>query len=127
VTEDPSFYDRALRRMDHIALFLGTGAVLVFLAREGWRGGLGCGLTAVASIYNLRRLKRVAANLSGGSGNRSGSGAAVMLGLRYLVLGGMCFVIIRFLGVSLPAVFAGLLISVAAVLVEIIYELIFIR
>ena len=128
MTEDPGFYNRALRRMNRIAVVLGAAAVLLFFVREGWRGALGCGITSVASIYNLHRLKRVVAGLSGErAGNRSGTGAAVMLGLRYLVLGGMCFVIIKLLGVSLAAIFAGLLISVAAVLVEIIYELIFIR
>jgi hypothetical protein len=127
VTDDPAFYDRALGRMDRIAWVLGGSVVLVFFILEGWPGALGCALTAIASIYNLRRLKRVAAALEGSSGDPSRSWAAIALGLRYLVLGAMCFVIIKFLGVSLPAIFAGLLVSVAAVLVEIIYELLFIR
>jgi hypothetical protein len=128
VTEDPAFYDRALRRMDRIALVLGVAAVLLFLVRAGWRDSLGCAFTAAASIYNLRRLKRIASAVGGDGGAiRTGSGAAVALGLRYLILGAMCFVIIKFLGVSLLAIFAGLLISVAAVLVEIFYELLFTR
>ena len=127
MTDDPAFYDRALARMDRLALVLGGGAVLVFFILEGWRGALGCGMTAAASIYNLLRLKRMAGSLGGASGGPSKSWAAIALGLRYLALGGMCFVIIKFLGVSLPAIFAGLLVSVAAVLVEIIYELLFIR
>jgi hypothetical protein len=127
-TEDAAFFDRALRRLDRIALVLAAAAVVVFLAREGWRGALGCGFTAAASVYNLRRLKAIAAGVGGeGGSGRSGAGAAVALGLRYLILGAICFVIIKFAGVSLAAVFAGLLISVAAVLAEILYELLFIR
>ncbi len=127
MTGDSAFYERALGRMDRIAWVLGMSSVVAFLVMEGWRGALGCGLTSIASIYNLRRLKRVASSLGPPSGDSPGSWAAIVLGFRYLVLGGMCFVIIKFLGVSLPAIFTGLLVTVAAVLVEIIYELLFIR
>lgn len=125
--DDAAFYDRALGRMNRIAWVLAASAVLVVLLIEGWRGALGCGATAAASIYNLGRLKRVAAALGANSAEPSPSWAAIALGLRYLVLAGMCFVIIKFLGVSLSAVFTGLLVSVAAVLVEIVYELLFIQ
>lgn len=124
MSEDSAFYDRALRRMDRIAIALAAAAVLVFLARTGWRDALGCAFTASASVYNLRRLKNIALAVSGEPQN-SGVSSAAAMGLRYLVLGGICFVIIKFLGVSLPAIFGGLLISVAAVLVEICYELLF--
>lgn len=126
MTVDSAFYDRALRRLDRIALVLAGAAVLVFLAREGWRGALGCGVTAAASLYGLRRMKSVAAR-AGGEGGPSRTGVAVALGLRYLILGAICFVIIKILAVSTAAIFAGLLVSMAAVLVEIVYELIFIR
>ena len=129
MTEDAAFFDRALRRVDRIAVALAAAAVIAFLVREGWKGALGCGFTSAASVYNLRRLKAVAAGVGGddGGGAPSRTGSAVALGMRYLILGAICFVIIKFLGVSLAAIFAGLLVSVAAVLAEIIYELLFIR
>ena len=80
---------------------------------------------AAASIYNFRRLKGIAAAIDPEGKPRTIS--AVLVGLRYLLLGGICFVIIRYFEVSLLAIFAGLLVSVAAVLVEIVYELLFIR
>ena len=126
MTEDAAFYDRALRRMDGIAVGLGTIAVAYFAVREGWRGALGCGLCAGVSVYNLRRLKRIAAGV-GGDGSRPRARSAVGLGFRYLILGAACFAIIRYSEISLTAIFAGLFISVAAVLIEIVYELIFIR
>lgn len=122
MTEDSAFYDRALYRLDRIAWGLGGMAVLVLLVLQGWRGGLGCAVAAAGSIWNLRRIKGIAARAGGG-----GSSSAVLLGLRYVLLGGIAFVIIKYFGVSLLAVFAGLLISVAAVLIEIVYELIFTR
>ncbi len=44
--------------------------------------------------------------------------------MRFTIVAGTLFVIIRYLEVSAWAVFAGLLVSVAAVIVEIVYELI---
>lgn len=126
MTEDSAFYDRALRRLDRIAVAMGIGAVVWFLVWSGWRDAAGCAFTAAASVYNLRRLKQLAAGVSGGP-RRSGAASAVALGLRYLILGGICFVIIKFLGVGLGAIFAGLFTSVAAVLAEIFYELLFTR
>jgi hypothetical protein len=123
VTDDPGFYDRALARMDRIAIVLGAAAALLFFVRQGWRGAAGCTLAACASIYNLRRLRALAARL----GNAGSSGSAVLAGLRFLLLGLLCFVIIKFFGVSAVPVFAGLLVSVAAVLIELLYELIVTR
>ncbi len=121
MSEDAAFYDRALRRLDGIALTLAIAASLFFLVREGWRAGAGCAVCAAASVYNLRRLKSVAAGVGGEAGSSAGSAAG--LGFRYLILAGACFGIIRYFEVSLTAIFAGLFISVAAVLVEILYEL----
>jgi hypothetical protein len=126
VTGDAGFYDRALRRMDALAIALGAAAVVFFAVREGWRGALGCGVCAVASVYNLRRLKRIAEGV-GGSDKGSNTGSALGLGLRYLILAGACFGIIRYFEVSLAAIFAGLFVSVAAVLLEMAYELVIIR
>lgn len=123
MTDDSGFYDRALARMDRIAMGVGCVAVLLFFFREGWKGALGCGVAASASIYNLRRLRALAGRLA----TPGSAGSAVLAGLRFLVLGLLCFVIIKYFGVSAVAVFSGLLISVAAVVIEIFYELIFTR
>lgn len=121
MSDDSAFYERALGRMDRIAYVLAAAAVVVFTVRDGWRGGLACGLCSAASIWNLRRLKSVAAGIGGET--RVSTASAVGSGFRYLILAGGAFAIIRYFEVSLPPVFAGLLISVAAVLVEMLYEL----
>jgi len=71
----------------------------------------------------LRRLRALAARLE----KPGSSGSAVLAGLRFLLLGLLCFVIIKYFGVGAVPVFAGLLVSVAAVLIELVYELIFTR
>ena len=52
---------------------------------------------------------------------------AVVMGLRYLVLAAGGYVILRFTALSLTAALSGLFISAAAVILEIIYELIYAR
>jgi hypothetical protein len=126
VSEDPAYYDRALLRMTRFAVVFAILAVMVVLIRWGWRDGIGCAIGAGASLLNLRWWQRLAGGIGPAEGRRR-TVSAVFLGMRYLILGGICFVIIKFFGVSLPAIVAGLLISVAAVLAEIVYELVFTR
>lgn len=121
---DDSFYARALSRIDIIAIALGCAAVSGLFILQGWRGALGCFIGAVLSFLNLRLWKRLA-NAIGDAGERPRGGSAALLGLRYLLLGGVIFVIMKYFEVSLLAILAGLLTSVAAVIVEIIYELVF--
>ena len=63
-------------------------------------------------------------NVLGGS-PKPGPLAAVMSGLRYLLIGSAVYLIVRFLGVTPAAVVWGLLAAFAAVILEILYELIF--
>jgi hypothetical protein len=124
VTDDPAFYDRALRRIDRIALAIAFAVVAAVFAALGWRDALGCAAGAGLSFLNLRLWKRVAYSVGSEKGT-AGRGSPVLLGLRYLLLGGVVFGIIKYTEVSVLAVLAGLLVSVAAVVVEILYELIF--
>jgi hypothetical protein len=52
---------------------------------------------------------------------------AVLAGLRYALLGGGAYVILRFSSVSVTATLAGLFVAVAAVIVEICFELVYAR
>lgn len=126
MTEDAAFYDRALRRMTRIAVVLAIVATAVAAVRLGWRDALGFGVGAAVSILNLHWWKRVAAGI-GDAGNPGRPASAAFLAMRYVLLGAICFVIIKYFGVSYLALIAGLLVSVAAVLVEIVYELVFTR
>ena len=52
---------------------------------------------------------------------------AVFLGMRYVILGGCAYVILKYSAISLPAALSGLFVSVAAVIVEILLELAYAR
>lgn len=122
--DDPAFYERAFRRINQIGFALAAGGAIVCLAVWGARAAAGFVVGSLISFVNFRLWKRLV-NAIGDKGEKPRTASAVLLGLRYLLLAGVIFVIIKYFGVSLPAVLTGLLISMAAVLVEAIYELTF--
>jgi hypothetical protein len=119
MTEDPAFYDRAARRLDRAALVLAGFAVVGMAGLQGWRGALGAATGAGFSLLSLRRWKRIA----GALGSQSKIRLRIRLLAGYAVIGTSLFVIIRHFGVSPASVIAGLFVSTAAVVVEIVYEL----
>ena len=120
MTDDPGFYDRAILRLDRITVVLAGLIVIAMTILEGWRGALGSGAGAAFALFSFRTWKRVAAAVTGGTGSRPWSALLI----RFTILAATLFVIIRYFGVSAWAVLAGLMVSVAAVIVEIVYELI---
>jgi hypothetical protein len=119
MTEDKAFYDRATRRLDRGALVLAGIAVVGMAALQGWRGALGAAAGAGFSLLSLRRWKQIAGTL----GSQSKARLRIRLLAGYAVIGASLFVIIRYFGVSPASVIAGLFVSTAAVVVEIVYEL----
>jgi hypothetical protein len=119
MTEDPAFYDRALRRLHRGTLFLAGIAVIAMGVLEGWRGALGAAAGAAFSIASLHWWKRLAGSL----GSQSKSKLRIRLLIWYAVIGASLFVIIRSFGVSPASMIAGLFVSTAAVVIEIVYEL----
>ena len=119
----PDFYEQALRRVRRFAVVLAlTGTVAVLMA-YGLRTAMGFMLGSVLSILNFRGLSMLANALGGAA--RPGAFAAVLIALRYLLIGCAIYVIVRFLGVTPAAVVGGLLAAFAAVILEILYEFIF--
>ena len=116
------FYERALRRVRFLALAVGLSGTIVTLLTYGLRTATGFMLGAALSILNFRGLSMLV-NVIGGA--KPGAFAAVLIALRYLLIGCAIYVIVRFLGVTPAAVVWGLLAAFAAVILEILYELIF--
>ena len=123
MTEDAAFYDRAIRRMERVALLLAAAAVVFMAVREGWRGALGAAGGAAFSLGSFRTWKNVAAAVGGDKQTRPGW----KLLIRFGILAAALLVIIRTFGVSPASVVAGLFVSVAAVLFELACELILFR
>ncbi len=117
-------YDRAANRIGRIILALAVlGTVLAFALR-GWKWGGGFLLGALISGLNFRWLRRLVESLGGDRPRRRG---AVFLAFRYLLLAGVAYVILRFSSVSLPALFAGVLVLTAAIMIEAVIEIVYAR
>ena len=118
----PEHYDRALRRVRLFALLVGATGSVTLLVTQGLRPAAGFLMGAALSILNFRGLAMLV-NVLGGS-PKPGPLAALFIALRYLLIGCAIYVIVRFLGVTPAAVVWGLLAAFAAVILEILYELI---
>src|SRR5579872_4253867 len=116
------FYEQALRRVRRFAGVLGLTGTAAILAAYGLRMAVGFMLGATLSILNFQGLSMLV-NVIGGT--KPGVFAAVLIALRYLLIGCAIYVIVRFLGVTPAAVVWGLLAAFAAVILEILYEFIF--
>jgi hypothetical protein len=122
---DPGFYQRALHRMPRwIALVTLAGLPVV-----GWRfGSTGAAsfiVGAIGGYWNYIAVCRIADRLSQTveqTGQAPRSGPRGLLRLMFIAVA--AFVIIRFTHINLAAAFLGLFTPVAAVLLEILYELV---
>ena len=117
------FYEQALRRVRRFAVVLGLTGTAAVLMVYGLRTATGFMLGAALSILNFRGLSMLV-NVIGGAA-KPGAFAAVLIALRYLLIGCAIYAIVRFLGVTPAAVVWGLLATFAAVILEILYEFIF--
>ncbi|HUJ21317.1 MAG TPA: ATP synthase subunit I [Bryobacteraceae bacterium] len=125
---DQLFYGRALARIQYLMWILSGAGLLVAAVYGGWRWAAGYLLGAIASYANFRWLKQMVSALSDAAAAKSpGTRFAVIFGLRYLLLGIGGYAILNFSTLSLTAAFVGLFVSVAAVILEILYELIYAR
>jgi hypothetical protein len=125
-TSDDEFYFRAVGRILKFMAILAGAGTLFALAWRGWRSGAGFALGAGIAWINFFWLRRLTESLGASQPKRS-THSAVILGSRYLILGGIAYVILRLTNISLPAVLTGLFVSLGAVLVEILFELVYAR
>ena len=123
---DQLFFGRAVARIQmSIALLSGTGT-LVAMVYGRWPWAVGFALGAGASYLNFRWLKQMVNSLgSAAAGNPPKTRLAVLLGLRYLLLALGGYVILRFSALSVVAACFGLFVPAAAVILEILFELVY--
>jgi ATP synthase I chain len=91
---------------------------------HGWTYGVGFAVGAAASWINFRWLRGFVAGL-GPAGKPSAS--AMFFMLRYLILAAGGYVILKYSKLSLPAMLAGLFVSLAAVTIETLIRLVYAR
>jgi hypothetical protein len=123
---DGLFFDKAYRRLNvFLAVFSGLGAVGAF-ALDGVRGGAGFLVGAAFSALNFRWIKQLVHAL-GAKGPPRKAWQAVFFGMRYFLFGVLAYGIVKVFGINILSVLAGLLVAAAAVIAEILYELIYAR
>lgn len=121
---DELLLERAVGRIWKLMWSVAAGGALAFLVWRGWTWSAGWLIGSAVSALNFRWLKQLTEALGGESAKPR---TAVFLGMRYLLLGGGSYVILKYSSISLPAALAGLFVSVAAVIVEILFELVYAR
>ena len=120
--------ERAVGRILRLTLILTVGGAAVYLVIAGWRGGCGFLLGGLVSWLNFHWLKRTVYALGeAAAGKPPRARLAVLLGLRYLLLGLGAYAILKFSEISLTAALVGLFVPTAAVILEILIELIYAR
>ena len=116
---EPDFYSQVTRRITWIILVLGLSGSAVLAATKGVKFGFGFLIGSSISYVSFWRWQQVVNALSPGHKR-----PAWVFVLRILLLVFVAGLVIRFLKVDVAAAVSGLLVSAAAVIIEIIYELI---
>jgi hypothetical protein len=125
-TAADDFYSRALERIQRLMIILGVAALATAWTFWGLRIAVGLALGATIAFVNFRWLEQVVAGIADltiQSGSPASSrGVVHRFLLRYFLMAVIAFVILTVSRESLYGLFAGLLLPVAAILCEAVYE-----
>jgi len=116
MAEAEDVFERTTARMMRTMLLVAVIGSVVALYR-GWTYGVGFALGAFLCWVNFRWLKGFVAGL--GPGGKPG-GFALFFSLRYALLAGAAYVILRYSKLSLPAMFVGLFVALLAAVIEVL-------
>ncbi len=106
--------------MLRLTLVLGAIGTIAVFERDGIRDGIGFLVGTALSYFSFRSWMRLAETV-GASGARPATGSAVFLALRYLLIGMAIYAIIEGLGSTPAALIVGLLVSFAALALELLW------
>src|ERR1700737_4862479 len=131
MAEDEGFYKAAERRIEYLTTGVGAAATLAAAWGWGWRAATGIAVVCALSWLNYRWLKQGVSTLVTLSTAQAGATKpripkrvyAKFLG-RYLLLITVAYVILSRFSLPAMALLGGLFAVVAAVLLELIYELV---
>lgn len=111
-------FQRTSARMMRTMLLVAVIGSLVALWR-GWTYGMGFATGAAISWLNFRWLKGFVAGL--GPGGKP-TGFMLFFVLRYLIVAGAAYVILKYSKLSLAAMFVGLFVALAAAAIEVFIQ-----
>ena len=108
------------QRVLRLTMVLGAVGTAAVLAKYGVRDALGFLAGAGLSYLSFRSWVRLAATV-GMSGKAPATGSAVFLALRYVVIGLAIYAIVKGLGSTPEALIVGLLVSFAALALDLLW------
>jgi hypothetical protein len=121
---DDAAYHRVVGRITRITgVLTGAGTIAAF-ALGGWSWAAGFALGSAASWLSFHWLKQVVGALGT---ERPPSNLAMKGVLRYLVIAILAALLMKYTAINLRAALVGLLVSSAAVLAEIVFQLVHAR
>jgi hypothetical protein len=118
---DPQFYQRAIRRISWLTVGLGLLGALATALLRGPGSGLAFLIGSAVSYFSFFGWRRLAGAIGPGGQTRF----AWLFVARNFILLAAAWVIIKFLGPNAVAGATGLFVATAAIILEIIYELIY--
>ena len=118
---DPQFYDRAIRRISWLTVWLGLLGSIATVSLRGFWSGLAFLIGAAVSYFSFFGWRRLAGAIGPGGQTRF----AWLFVARNFILLAAAWVIIKFLGPNAVAGATGLFVATVAIILEIIYELIY--
>jgi hypothetical protein len=129
-TEDSApaddFYARTIERVQRLMIVISVAALVTAQVYFGWRISLGVAVGCIIGYLNFHWLKTVVAGLADLAANSgtpvSSRGIVMRFLVRYFLMALLGFVILTVSRESLYGFFAGLLVTVAALLCEALYE-----
>lgn len=120
-------YQRSTRRLFRIAIAIAIAGTLVAGFTRGLPAAVGFALGAGASLLSLSLWHRVAMKISPSQEPRKSGPSTLFLIGRFVALFVVAYVIVKTLEVNVMAALSGLFVSAAAVVAEVLFELITFR
>jgi hypothetical protein len=116
-------YAKALRRIYRGMKWITAAGALAAVPFLGWTWSLGFLLGGAAAYLNFVWLHQVVEAM-GPNAKPTRKRVYVFVAVRYLFLGGAGYVIVKVFGMNVIGALSGLFVPVAAVIFEILYELV---
>jgi hypothetical protein len=113
-------FELSFPRIRRLTLILGVGGAVAIWGARGPKEAASFLVGALLSLASFHSWMNLAESLDG-SGKRPIGASVAFLALRYVLIGGAVYVIVKFLGIAPVAMIVGLLASFAAVVVELLY------